>query len=633
MSRPKISSQRKVFARELNTLNPFEVAIVKEIQCKINFTAIFMLFELVVLLFFSASTLYAAHGISIDGTLKYDKDFTQFAYTSAKAEKGGHLVLHDIGSFDKMNPFTLKGASPLGLQSFVFETLAVSSLDEPFTKYGLIAKDIEVAEDKLSMVITIDESARFSDGTAVTSKDVHFSLNMMKSDKVHPLYAHYYQDVKGAEIIDQYNIRFLFSRVNRELPMIALDIPVLSENFYSTNEFDSDKTLIAPLGTGPYIVDKINQGKTISYKRNTKYWAKDKNVSKGKFNFDLVTVKYFKDQTVAVEAFKAGEYDAQLVNIAKQWVRDMKGQQFDNGIINKRIFPHKNNAGMQGFVINSRKPLFTDVRVREALGLAFDFEWTNKSIFYDQYKRNNSFFSNSYLAAKELPAGLELQYLNEFKKDLPEKVFTTPLTPPINSSKGSFRSNLRKARSLLSEAGWKINKGKLKNNKGDDFKFEILLVSPSFSRVMAPYVKNLEKLGILASYRVLDQALYEERIQNFDFDMTVHVFGQSQSPGNEQKNFWHSEAADVKGSGNLAGIKSPVVDALVDKVIYAALQEELTAACKALDRVLWYGFYVIPNWYVGGHRLVYYDKFNLPQALPKYYNYMQLIMTWWSKNK
>lgn len=311
----------------------------------------------------------------------------------------------------------------------------------------------------------------------------------------------------------------------------------------------------------------------------------------------------------------------------------MTGKQFDNGAIKKRNFPHNNNAGMQGFVMNLRNPLFQDVRVREAMGLAFNFDWTNKSLFYGQYTRNNSYFSNSYLAAKGLPSTLELEYLKQFEKELPRRIFTTQLTPPDNSKKGAFRLHLRKAASLLAEAGWNIKDGKLINSKGEEFKFEILLVSPSFSRVMAPYVKNLKKLGIQANYRVLDQALYQERIQNFNFDIIVHVYGQSQSPGNEQKNYWHSQMADVKGSGNLAGINSPVVDDLVEKIIYANTQDELTASCKALDRVLWYGFYIIPNWYVGGHRLVYYDKFYMPEQLPKYYNYMQLLMSWWMNDK
>jgi microcin C transport system substrate-binding protein len=281
--------------------------------------------------------------------------------------------------------------------------------------------------------------------------------------------------------------------------------------------------------------------------------------------------------------------------------------------------------------MNTRKKIFKDRRVREALGLAFDFEWTNKALFFNQYTRSNSFFSNSYLAATGLPSGLELQYLEKFKKELPKEVFTTPLTPPTTKGKGGLRANLEKAQKLLSEAGWKVKNGILQDADGTPFRFEILLYEPSFERVIAPFVANLKRLGIQASYRTIDPALYTERVQKFDFDMVVNVFGQSLSPGNEQRNYWSSEAAHTKGSQNLAGVSSPVTDFLVQKIIYAKTQKELTAACKALDRVLWYGYYVIPNWYMKGYRLAYYDKFNQPKTLPKYYLPFQLLMTWWEK--
>lgn len=593
---------------------------------------ILALISLIVIMMSTYEITYAAHAISINDTLKYAPDFDHFEYSENKAQKGGSLVLHDIGSFDKLNPYTLKGISPLGVDSLVFEPLAVSSLDEPFSKYGLLAEDIKVAEDGMAMRITLDRNARFSDGSAVTSEDVLFSLNTMKSKKVHPLYAHYYKDIKGGKIIDQYKIDFLFSKKNRELPLIALDIPIFSKNFFSQHDFGKEGPETIPVGSGPYIIDKIIQGKTIHYRRDPDYWANNKNTRKGMFNFDSIVVKYYKDPIISVEAFKAGEFDVQLVNIAKQWARDLGGAKFESGEIKKEIFPHSNNAGMQCFVFNMRKPLFQDVRVREAVSMAFDFEWTNKSLFFDQYTRNNSYFSNSYLAASGLPQGLELQYLNRFKNELPERVFTAPLQPTRYTEKENLRYHLRKAKKLLERAGWKVKKGKLTNNSGDEFSFEILLSSPTFSRVMAPFVQNLSRLGIEASYRVVDQALFTERVQKFDFDMIVNVFGQSQSPGNEQRNYWHSQTADVEGSGNVAGIKSPVVDYLVDKIIYAQNQDELTSAVRALDRVLWYGFYVIPNWHLNGHRMAFYNKFNYPEKLPKYYNYLQLLMTWWSKN-
>lgn len=581
----------------------------------------------------SVSSLYGAHGISIDGKLKYPADFKKFDYVSDDARKGGTLYLHDLGSFDKMNPFTLKGMPPLGLDAFVFEPLAEGSLDEPFAEYGLIAKDIELAQDKLSVTFTINENARFSDNTPVTPEDVRFSLEMLKSDKVHPFYPFYYQDITEAKVLDEHRVQFLFRRPNRELHMIAAQIPVMSKAFYEKHPFDgegSDK-MVAPIGSGPYIVSHINQGKSITYTRNPNYWASNHPVRKGMYNFDTIVVNFYKDQIVAVEAFKAGEFDFMSVNIAKQWARDMTGKRFEDGELVKKRFPHHNNAGIQGFLMNTRRPIFQDVRVRQALGFAFDFHWTNKSLFYDQYTRNDSYYSNSYLAARGVPTGLELSYLEPFRGQLPDEVFTTPLSSPDSTDRGGMRANLRHARDLLRQAGWEVRDGVLQNKEGKPFRFEILLASPSFERVMAPYVRNLKKLGMEVDYRKIDPALYTDRIQNFDFDMVVHVYGESLSPGNEQKNYFHSESADRKGSKNLAGIKNPVVDALVEKIIYAQTQEELTAACKALDRVLWYGYYLVPNWYLNVHRIAYHNKFLQPATLPIYYTPQQLLMTWWSK--
>lgn len=585
-----------------------------------------------VVFFLLPGQVFGAHGVSIDGNLKYPPDFTHFDYADPAAVKGGSLTMHDLGSFDKMNPFTLKGQDPFGLSTFVFETLAVSSLDEPFAEYGLLAKDIELADDRMSVTFTLNEKARFSDGSPVTVEDVKYSLDTLKSDAAHPQYQIYMKDITRAEIVDKNRIRFHFSRQNRELHMIASQLPVMSKDFYTRHGFDSadsTESLIPPIGSGPYIVDKVNPGKSITYRRNPEYWAKDHPTRKGMFNFDTITIDYYRDQIVSLEAFKAGEFDFMSVNIAKQWARDLDGKLFDNGQLIKKLFPHKNDAGMQGFVFNTRKPLFADSRVRQALGLALDFEWINKTLFFDQYTRNNSYFSNSNLAAEGLPKGGELVLLEPFRKDLPAEVFTTPLAPPTTAPPSSLRANLRQAKELLAEAGWTVTDGALKNSGGEVFSFEILLVSSSFERVMAPYVKNLEKLGIQARYRTIDAALYVDRIKNFDFDMLVSVFGQSQSPGNEQRNYWHSSTANQKGSNNLAGIKDKVVDHLVDAIIYATTRESLVSACRALDRVLWYGYYVVPNWYLASHRLAYSAKFRQPETLPLYYSPDQLLMTWW----
>lgn len=572
----------------------------------------------------------SSHGVSIDGILKYPPSFKHFDYTSTTAREGGDLVLHDLGSFDKMNPYTLKGTAAAGLSAFIFEPLAISSHDEPFAKYGLIAKDINVADNGLSVTFTLNPKARFSDGTPITVNDILFSLDTLKSEAAHPFYQSYFNDITHAEIIDSQTIRFFFAKKNRELHLIACELPVLSKQFFSKHPFN-EPNLSAPIGSGPYIIETIDPGKSITYRKNPDYWGKEHPTRKNMFNFSTITYKYYKDQLVAVEAFKAGDFDFMPVNIAKQWARDLVGQKFDSKQILKEYLDHKNNAGMQCFVMNIRKPLLASRNVRQAIGLAFDFEWTNKTLFFGQYTQTNSYFSNSPLAAQGLPSGLELEYLLPFKDTLPPEVFTQPLTPVSTTAPDTLRKNLVRAKQLLSADGWTLNNGVLVNRSDPKlaFKFEILLASPSFERVMEPFVRNLEKLGIQATYRTIDPALYTRRLNDFDFDMVVTTFAQSQSPGNEQRSYWYSTSAGQKGSRNLIGLKDPVVDTLVDRIIYATKQTELEAACKALDRALWYGYYVVPNWYIARHRVSYWNKFQKPKTLPLYYQPDDALMTWW----
>ncbi|MDA8164096.1 MAG: extracellular solute-binding protein [Desulfobacteraceae bacterium] len=594
----------------------------------IDMPRIVSLLAALLILLASASPSRAAQGISIDGKLKYPAGFDHFDYTSPDAVKGGHLVLSELGSFDKMNPYTLKGTAPTGLETLVFETLAEPSLDEPFSEYGLLASDIELAPDRLSVTYTINDKARFSDGTPVTPEDVKYSLETLKSSLAHPSYQAYFHDIDRAEVLDAHRVRFYFKRRNRELHLIASQLPVFSRKYFEKHGFDTP-SLEPPLGSGPYVVESMVPGKSITYRRNPNYWGANLNVRRGMFNYDRITFKYYKDQVVSVEAFKAHEFDFMPVNIAKQWARDLQGPKFARGLIRKECLPHRNNAGMQGFVMNIRRPLFADRRVREALCLAFDFRWVNTALFFDQYTRCDSYFSNSHLAARGLPQGLELQDLLPFKNQLPPEVFTKPPAPFSTAPPHSLRQNLLKARDLLAAAGWRVRNGRLVNAQGVPFRFEILLASPSFERVMAPYVQNLQRLGMRVSYRTIDPALYTRRLETFDFDMVVEVFPQSQSPGNEQRDYWDSASADRQGSRNIIGIKSPVVDALVHKIIYADTQEELAAACRALDRVLWYGYYVVPNWYLAKHRVAYWNLFEQPKTLPLYYQPMQALMTWW----
>ena len=582
-------------------------------------------------LLLSVSAAQAAHGVSLDTALKYPAGFNHFDYVNPDAPKGGKLVLESLGSFDKMNPYTLKGTSPYGLEMLVFETLAVASLDEPFAEYGLIAEDIEPAADRKSVTFTLNPAAKFADGSPITAEDVAFSLATLKGEDVHPLYPQYYKDIAGADILAANRVRFNFSQPNRELHLIAGQIPIFSKQHYLASAGIAGFN--PPLGSGPYVVDQVQPGKLISYRRNPDYWAKDHPVRRGMFNFDTITVKYYKDQVVALEAFKAGEFDFLRVNTAKHWARDLEGAHFTSGRLIKKIFPHHNNAGMQGFLMNTRRPIFADRRVRQAMGLALDFSWTNSALFFGQYSRADSFFSNSYLAARGLPEGLEKDYLEKLRDRIPAEVFTTPLAAPETKGADGLRSNLRAAKKLLQEAGWETKNGLLQNSAGKVMEFEITLVSPAFERIMAAYVANLEKLGMKVRYRTIDPALYTDRLKNFDFDMIVETYGQSLSPGNEQRNYWHSAAADQPGSENYAGIRDPAVDDLVDAIIYAKDQQELVAACRALDRVLWYGYYLIPNWYMDGYRLSYRNIFGQPSTLPLYYGPDQLLQTWWLEPK
>lgn len=576
----------------------------------------------------------AQYGASIDGDLKYPSDFVQFDYVSDKATKGGRLTVHDIGSFDKVNPFTLKGSVPYGLEELIYESLGVSSLDEPFSVYGLIAKDIAVASDHKSVVFTLNENAKFSDGSPIEVKDVAYTIDTLTGDLVHPFYNSYYKNIEGYDKLGKYKIRVNFKKTNREMHLIVAQMKIMPQKEH-IRLFQEDIQLTEkkyfPVGSGPYIVSNIVPGKSILYKRNPDYWAAYHPTRVGMYNFAEIVVKYYKDKVVALEAFKAGEFDFISINIAKQWARDLNGKKFKEGRLIKKAFPHKNIAGMQGFTMNTRRDLFKDIKVRKALGLALNFEWINEALFHSQYKRNDSFFSNSLLAAKGLPNGLELEYLSKHKAVLPAEVFSEELSSPTVHSEKDLRDNLLQAKALLKEAGWDIKNGVLKNEEGRVFSFDFLLSSQAFERVLAIFSNNLRRLGIIVHYRTIDPSLYVSRVKSFDYDMIVTSFSQSQSPGNEQMSYWHSDSVHNVGSRNYAGVHSPVVDDLVGKIVYATNRDELSAACKALDRILWFGYYTIPNWYLPVHRLGYTSGFEQSEVLPLYYDPFQLLMTWWKK--
>ncbi|MBF0462357.1 MAG: ABC transporter substrate-binding protein [Magnetococcales bacterium] len=578
------------------------------------------------------AAVHAAHGISLDGQLKYPADFNRFAYTSPNPTPGGTLTLHALGTFDKMNPYTLKGSPPDMLGGLLFETITLQAMDEPFAQYGLLAKDIQVAPDGLSVTYQLHPNARFSDGTPVTADDLAFSFHILKSDKAHPLYQSYWQDVRAAVVLDAHRIRFEFVQKNRELPLITGEMPVLSQKFFTKQPFDKEDLTI-PIGSGPYVVESFDPGKTITYRRNPDYWGRDLPVRRGLFNFERIVIKYFKDPVVALEGFKAGEFDFIFENNSKQWARDYVGDKFDQGRIIKESLPHQQGAGMQGYVFNLRRPVFQDKRVRQALTLALDFEWSNENLFYNQYRRSDSYFSNSELAARGKPSPAELALLEPLRAQLDPAVFEAVEPPPSTAPPGSLRDNLKKASALLKEAGWQVGSdGLLVDRSGQPFKIEMLLQSPAFERVMTPYAANLKKLGVELNYRTVDLSLYQRRMDTFDYDMIVNTFPQSQSPGNEQRDMWYSASANVNGSRNAIGLKDPAVDALVDALIYADTREKLITACHALDRVLLAGHYVVPNWHLNYHRVAYWSQLQHPEQRPLYYSPDAWLMTWWIRD-
>ncbi|MGD8811158.1 MAG: extracellular solute-binding protein [Thioalkalispiraceae bacterium] len=585
----------------------------------------------VALLMMSMSSLHAAPSIGYGYQAKYVPGFKHFDYVKPDAPKGGQIVLAGFGNFDSFNPFILKGVSAEGLGTLVFETLMVQSQDEPYSLYGHLAEDIQLARDRLSVTFRLNRKARFSDGSPVLAEDVKFSFDTIRSDKGHPYYRFYWADIKRAVVLNTRTIRFEFARKNPELHLITAQIPIFSRKWVGDTPFDKLNRKL-PVGSGPYVVSEFELGKNVTYQRNPDYWAKDFPTRRGMFNFDKVKYKYYKDSTVMLEALKAGEFDYILVNHSKQWARDYVGPQFVSGKIIKQELPHKNNAGMQGFFFNTRRDLFKDKRVRKALTLAFDFDWSNRKLFYNQYTRCDSYFSNSELASRGLPQGDELQLLNRFRNQLPDEVFNQEWHPPSTDEPGELRQNLRQAKKLLEQAGWFVKEGALQNAQGRRFEFDVMLAQKGFERILAPYAYNLKKLGIKLNYRTVDVSLYNRRTRTFDFDMIVSSYSQSQSPGNELYSFWHSRSADQEGSRNLMGINNPVIDQLIDKVVFARNRQQLITATRALDRVMLHSEYLIPNWYIAVHRLAYWDKFSYPETLPLYYSADPWVLsTWWVK--
>jgi len=565
--------------------------------------------------------------LSLYDACKYPADFTHFEYVNPKAPKGGNIKLAEIGSYDNLNPFILKGVKAPGIGD-LFESLMVQSMDEPQTAYGLVAESIAVAPDNSSAEFVLRKQARWHDGTPITPDDIVFSFTTLR-DKGDPTFKILYAGVASCEKTGGTSVKFTFTDMkNRELPLIVSQMPILSKAYYTAHDFEKT-TLEAPMGSGPYEVASVDQGRSLIYKRVGNYWGKDLPVNVGQYNFATIRYDMYRDENVALEALKSGEYDFRREYIARNWATAYDAPAVKDGRIIKREIPDQTPQGMQAFIYNTRRDKFADPRVRQAIDMSLDYEWVNKTIFYGAYVRNASYFENTDFQAKGVPTGKELTLLKPFASELPPALFTQPFENPKTDGSGNDRKNLLAAQALLDEAGWKIKDGKRVNAHGEPLSIEFLLRQPTMERVIGPMRQNLERLGITSSIRNVDDSQYQKRTDEYDFDVvSIWINRGIFFPGNEQTALWQSSQADVKGGNNLGGIKSKVVDTLLDALTKAKNKEDLVAAGRALDRVLLWEHYVIPNWHSGVFRVAYWDKFGLPATLPKYNLGFQ---AWWVK--
>lgn len=582
-------------------------------------------------LLLAASALAAAapgsHALTLYGEPpKYAENFAHFDYVNPQAPKGGTLRLSGFGSFDSFNGFISRGtaADELGL---IYDTLTVQSLDEPFSEYGLLAERIERPEDNTWVRFHLRPEARFHDGEPVTAADVVFTFNILV-DQGAPFYKAYYADVKEVVADGERSVTFHFHHGrNRELPLVLGQLPVLPEHYWAERDFTRNG-LEPPLGSGPYRIGQVRPGRSVAFDRVSDYWAADLPVRRGFYNFDRVVVDYYRDTGVALEAFKAGQLDFNLEVSAKNWATGYDSPALSEGRIIKEEIANHNTQGMQGFIFNLRKPHFQDIRVRQAIALLFDFEWANQRLFHGAYTRSVSYFGNSELAAEGLPGDAELALLEPLREQLSKSVFDSAYIPPQSDGSGNIRELRRQAYELLQEAGWRIENDQLINAEGVPLSFEFLLIQADFERVLLPFKRNLASLGIDMQLRRIDVSQYINRLRSRDFDMVVTSFPQSNSPGNEQREYWHSSSADNPGSRNLIGLRDPAIDHLVEGLIIADSRAELITHTRALDRVLRAGHFMVPNYHTPVYRVAYWDKFAHPAQPPKY---DVGLYTWWVK--
>ncbi len=574
----------------------------------------------------SASAETARHGISVFGDLKYGPEFSHFDYVNPEAPKGGSIKVTGLETFETINPFILKGRKDEFAEALLFDTLMVRSADEPDSLYALVARSVERAADGNWVAFEIDPRARFHDGTPVVAEDVAFSFDILRREG-HPQFRILYRDVAEARIEAPLRVKFVFAPgEHRDLPTRLAALPILSKAYYGRVKFN-ETSFTPPLASGPYRVDRLEPGRSIVYGRVQDYWAKDLPVNRGRYNFDRVIVEYYRDREVAFQAFFSRQYDFREDFTSRQWATQYGEPPVKSGLIVRETLPDATPSGVQAFILNLRRPKFQDIRVREALDLAFDFEWTNRTLFYGQYRRTNSMFENSELAAHAPPSAAELALLEPLRGKVPDPVFSTPFAAPATDGSGRIRENLRRASALFREAGYAVRDGVLSDRNGKPFEVEFLLFEASFKRIINPYIQNLGRLGVQASIRIVDTANFKRRQDTFDFDVVIRRISQPLTPGIEQRNYFGSEFADVEGSFNIGGVRDPAADALIEKVISAANRADLVTAVRALDRVLMWNRYAITQWYKGAHNVAYWHKFSQPRVAPKYD--LGVIDTWW----
>ncbi len=599
-----------------------------------------LLFISLALSFPASATITESHGYAQFGTLKYPAKFTHFDWVNPAAPKGGTLRVMAFGTFDTLNPYTFKGTSPVATPNFlqygvnelneplmVGTGLCAPSGDEPTSSYGLIARSVEYAEDRSWVVFNLRPEARFHDGKPITAYDVAFSYRLLLKEG-HPQYRTNLQEVQRVDILGPQRIRFVFKRAGNPLLILRLgELPVLPQHYWKDRDFKAT-TFTPPLGSGPYRITQVQPGRQLVFERVKDYWGKDLPVNRGFNNFDRVEVEFYRDSDVAFEAFKAGEFDIYIEHQAKNWANGYNFPAVNRGEVIKAQVAHQIPTQTQGLFMNTRRATFADVRVREALGMMFDFEWTNRTLFSGAYQRALSYYPNSEFSATGVPQGHEWLLLSPYREQLPASLFSQAFSLPRTDGRGIPRDTLRKALGLLGEAGWKLNGQRLQNSAGQPLRFELMLVNPNLERILQPYVENLASIGIDARLRTVDRAQYKQRLDQFDYDMILMTLNQTLSPGLEQWQYFHSSQVSVKGSKNYAGINNPVVDHLLEQLLAAQTRDDQLAAGRALDRVLLWQHYMIPNWYLNYHRLAYRNRFAFVTTPP----YTLGLGAWWLKS-